>query len=246
MTLSVWPGPGAQIQQCLHATSSCCPGLGDHGDSSMLTALLQQCPLSGTGGLSLQEVTRPLGAATQPQAVCGESLKDEQGLSHTGKQRGRRERGGSSGQSCRPHSISQAGSGGSRRHRVEQGRKQGDQESPELEETSRTHTIPLQRGPWRPGDSTCVHEARARRGWDENPGLWLPPWALLTPDSAPPPSGKTRRVKGEKVKVLVARSCPTLWDTMVCSPPGPSVHGILQARILEWGPFSRESYRPRH
>lgn len=133
--LSVWPGPGAQIQQCLHATSSCCPGLGDHGDSSVLTALLQQCPLSGTGGLSLQEVTRPLGAATQPQAVCGESLKDEQGLSHTGKQRGRRERGGS----CGPHSTSQAGSGGSGRHRVEQGRKQGDQESPELEETSRAH-----------------------------------------------------------------------------------------------------------
>ena len=28
--------------------------------------------------------------------------------------------------------------------------------------------------------------------------------------------------------------CPTLCDTIDCSPPGPSVHGILQARILEW------------
>ena len=28
--------------------------------------------------------------------------------------------------------------------------------------------------------------------------------------------------------------CPTLWDPMDCSPPGSSVHGILQARILEW------------
>ena len=37
-----------------------------------------------------------------------------------------------------------------------------------------------------------------------------------------------------KVKVLVAQLCPTLCDTMDWSPPGSSVHGILQARILEW------------
>ena len=38
-------------------------------------------------------------------------------------------------------------------------------------------------------------------------------------------------------------SCPTLCDPMDCSPPGPSVHRILQARILEWVaiPFSRGS-----
>ena len=53
-----------------------------------------------------------------------------------------------------------------------------------------------------------------------------------------------------KVKVLVAQSCLTLWDPMDCSPPGSSVHGILeffQARILEWAaiPFSRESSQPR-
>ena len=34
--------------------------------------------------------------------------------------------------------------------------------------------------------------------------------------------------------VLVIQSCPPLWDPMDCSPPGSSVHGILQARILEW------------
>ena len=28
--------------------------------------------------------------------------------------------------------------------------------------------------------------------------------------------------------------CPTLCDPVDCSPPGSSVHGILQARILEW------------
>ena len=33
----------------------------------------------------------------------------------------------------------------------------------------------------------------------------------------------------------VAQLCPTLRDPMVCSPPGSSVHGIFQARVLEWG-----------
>ena len=33
----------------------------------------------------------------------------------------------------------------------------------------------------------------------------------------------------------VAQSCPTLRDPMDCSLPGSSIHGILQARVLEWG-----------
>ena len=33
----------------------------------------------------------------------------------------------------------------------------------------------------------------------------------------------------------VAQSCPTLSDPMDGSPPGSSVHGIFQARVLEWG-----------
>ena len=37
--------------------------------------------------------------------------------------------------------------------------------------------------------------------------------------------------------MLITQSCPTLWDPMACSPPGSSVHGILQARGLEWVPF---------
>ena len=36
-----------------------------------------------------------------------------------------------------------------------------------------------------------------------------------------------------KVCVLVAQPCPTLGDPVDLSPPGPSVHGIDQARILE-------------
>ena len=38
------------------------------------------------------------------------------------------------------------------------------------------------------------------------------------------------------VCMLSRFSCIWLWDTMDCSPPGSSVHGILQARILEWLP----------
>ena len=33
----------------------------------------------------------------------------------------------------------------------------------------------------------------------------------------------------------VAQLCPTLSDLMDCSPPGSSIHGIFQARVLEWG-----------
>ena len=43
-------------------------------------------------------------------------------------------------------------------------------------------------------------------------------------------------VEGLKVKTEseVVQSCPTLWDPMDCSLLGFSIHGILQARVLEW------------
>ena len=49
------------------------------------------------------------------------------------------------------------------------------------------------------------------------------------------------------VRVLVPQSCLTLCSAMDSSPPGSSVHGILQARIREWiaSPFSRGSSWPR-
>ena len=55
------------------------------------------------------------------------------------------------------------------------------------------------------------------------------------------------QLKTNKVRVSVAQSCLTLCDPMDWSPPGSSVHGILQARILEWAaiPFSRGSSQPR-
>ena len=50
-----------------------------------------------------------------------------------------------------------------------------------------------------------------------------------------------------KSEVLVAQSFPTLCNFMDCSPPGFSVLGILQARLLEWVaiPFFRGSSQPR-
>ena len=68
------------------------------------------------------------------------------------------------------------------------------------------------------------------------------------------PGGKTSSVSRKvmtdifmKGKVLVAQSCLTLCDSTDCSPPGSSVHGILQARIREWvaTPSSRGSSPPR-
>ena len=59
---------------------------------------------------------------------------------------------------------------------------------------------------------------------------------------AVPTSSCSRTDKGS-----AAQSCLTLCDPMDHSPPGSSVHGILQARILEWvaASFSRASSRPR-
>ena len=50
-----------------------------------------------------------------------------------------------------------------------------------------------------------------------------------------------------KVKVLVPQLCPTLCDPIDCSLSGYFVHGILQARILEWVtiPFSKGSSDPQ-
>ena len=52
----------------------------------------------------------------------------------------------------------------------------------------------------------------------------------------------------ERVKVKVPQSCLTLCDPMDCSRPGSSIHGILQARTLDWVavPFSRGFSQPRN
>ena len=55
----------------------------------------------------------------------------------------------------------------------------------------------------------------------------IPPSHPLSSPSPPAPNPSQHQS-------LVVQSCPTLRDPMDCSPPGSSVHGISQARILEW------------
>ena len=51
-----------------------------------------------------------------------------------------------------------------------------------------------------------------------------------------------RKAKSESE---VAQSRPTLSDPMDCSPPGSSIHGIFQARVLEWGAIAFSASRGR-
>ena len=74
-------------------------------------------------------------------------------------------------------------------------------------------------------DSVRPHRrqpTRLRRPWD-SPGKNTGVGCHFLP--------QCMKVKSESE---VAQSCPTLSDPMDCSPPGSSVHGIFQARVLEW------------
>ena len=65
-------------------------------------------------------------------------------------------------------------------------------------------------------EQICRHEGRGEEGemnWEST----IDKYTLLLP------------------LLLSHQSCPTLCDPMDCSPPGSSVHGIFQARVLEWG-----------
>ena len=78
-------------------------------------------------------------------------------------------------------------------------------------------------------------------------------WLCVTPEmaahQAPPSLGFSRQehwsglpfpspIMKVKSKSEVTQSCPTLSDPMDCSPSGSSIHGIFQARVLEWVPSS--------
>ena len=78
-----------------------------------------------------------------------------------------------------------------------------------------------------------------------NPGI--KPASLMSPALAGGVFTTSATWEAQEVKMLVAQSCPTLCHPMDCSPPGSSVRGILQARILEWVAisFSRGSSQPR-
>ena len=74
------------------------------------------------------------------------------------------------------------------------------------------------------------------------------PCELRSPGLDPKPVRQLKSLDNMTVSsMLVAQSCPTLCNPMDCSSPGSSIHGILQARILEWVaiPFSRASSQIR-
>ena len=66
-------------------------------------------------------------------------------------------------------------------------------------------------------------------------GLWNLSRAGIDPISPALASGFLITAPQVKSESEVAQSCPTLSDPMDCSLPGSSVHGILQAGVLEWG-----------
>ena len=85
----------------------------------------------------------------------------------------------------------------------------------------------------------AAHHRNRSKGWFHEPVTDYP--SAISQDIGLTPSVITLKVKA-KVK-----SCPTLCDPMECSLPGSSVHGIFQARVLEWVAisFSRGSSQPR-
>ena len=72
-------------------------------------------------------------------------------------------------------------------------------------------------------------------------------WEINCPGEKNYRQGRMGHREDNYTKELVTQSCLTLCDPMDYNLPGSSVHGILQARILEWIaiPFSRGSSQPR-
>ena len=88
-------------------------------------------------------------------------------------------------------------------------------------------------------------EGSAKPNWDS-----LRKFPAEDDSSVAPKTTKCRQemlaISGRKVSESeAAQLCPTLCDPVDCCPPGSSIHGILQARILEWVAicFSRQSWR---
>ena len=113
-------------------------------------------------------------------------------------------------------------------------------------------------------ECVCLQTVAQREGWPCSGHILTDPQCIdlrsQTGCSADMTPGEKDRLQGE-VRLgplssfhipnycfccLVAKPCPTLSDPVDCSPPGSSVHGILQPRILEWVSisFSRGSSRP--
>ena len=104
--------------------------------------------------------------------------------------------------------------------------------------------------------NTTVHFPASFEAWSEcassnnpsatNASAGAPFFSCTSGVNLPPPPWALFLSQGVCV-CSIAQSCPTLCNVMDCSLPGSSVHGTLQARILEWVaiPSSRGSSQPR-
>ena len=88
------------------------------------------------------------------------------------------------------------------------------------------------------------------RHFDKMWNQWLninrhPEYSIPLPTPLPPLPSPLQYLSLLFVRAKSLQSCLTLCDPMDCSPPGSSVHGILQARILEWVviSFSNKVYK---
>ena len=106
------------------------------------------------------------------------------------------------------------------------------------------------------GDSTCKRFSSGTSLVFQQPRLWAPNtggWKSILGQRTGScklqlRSGTTKKKKKRlKKESEVSQSCPALCYPLDCSPPGSSIHGIFQARVLEWVAisFSRGSSRPR-
>ena len=104
-----------------------------------------------------------------------------------------------------------------------------------------------------PWDDACVLEKKGMGDWMSiwvsqllNSPCWLLFFILSLEGWCSSGFCLTKTLVGP-VSAKSFRSCPILCDPMDCSPPGSSVRGILQVRILEWiaMPSSRGSSQPR-
>ena len=82
-------------------------------------------------------------------------------------------------------------------------------------------------------------------GWDS--GLPMQGAQVPLGNYIPCATAELQNIDDACMHANLLQSCPTLCDPMNCSPPGSSVHGILQAKTLEWVaiPFSRGSSQCR-
>ena len=91
--------------------------------------------------------------------------------------------------------------------------------------------------PWRKWQLTPVFFLAWKIPWTEEPGRLYSPWVVKSwvrlSDWSSDVCSSDLSINQCHSESEVAQSCPTLCDPMNCSPPGSSVHGILQARTME-------------